>query len=786
MKLTNQRARKFVEGAQICLCTPLEGSSAAMHSSMLSSLSFVSSRFIVISCFAVLLLRCMCDCCQRIFYFLSICLSRFLMMNTVAHIKLNYSRLSVEDKVKIRDVGRPLPSLPGLRQTLKIKDRPESYRKFNSEYYKKVDWLCGCEVSNKLFCFICLLCCNNRNESWVKDGIGDLAHLAKKIEKHEVSISHKNAAVDLRILGRRNIMQVLDSAYRLSLMQKNETVKKNRYILSRIIECIKFCGIFEVALRGHDEREDSLNPGVFRGLVNFSSELDGVLKRHLQDATVFRGTSKEIQNDILDCMLTVCHLEIKAELEQCQFVSVIADETTDISAKFQMSIVFRYILADGRPVERFWSFVEPTGHDAVSLATCVKKELTNAGIDAKKLICQSYDGANVMRGQEGGVHALIKKEFPLAHYVHCYVHQLSLIMKQAVSQNKLVRIFFADLNEIPAFFSHSSQRVAVLDEIVGRRVPRGSATRWNFHSRTVQVVHEHLDSLIECFEKVEAESIQTSTIAQARGLCLRCEQPDFRFWLEIFYKIMPHVDILYNQLQKRSVDPLKAMSDIREFEIAIKTVRESVDAIAASPNFEMMASRKRFREDALSSKQVAAKEVCDTIILQVRERFQFVGHLTATNLLDMTKFATYNKCFPQDHFDQCCEIFPFFEKEKLKTDLLVLYSRTDFGSKGGAVPLLQFFIENNLCSVFSEVTKLLKLLITMPVTTSESERTFSTLKRIKTVLRNSMAEDRLVALAMLSIEKDLVRSVQDFNEKVIDIFASKKERRADFIYKSVH
>jgi len=38
-----------------------------------------------------------------------------------------------------------------------------------------------------------------------------------------------------------------------------------------------------------------------------------------------------------------------------------ADETTDVSAQFQLSIIFRYLLSDGTPVERFWGFFNPTG-----------------------------------------------------------------------------------------------------------------------------------------------------------------------------------------------------------------------------------------------------------------------------------------------------------------------------------------------------------------------------------------------------------------------------------------
>ena len=96
--------------------------------------------------------------------------------------------------------------------------------------------------------------------------------------------------------------------------------------------------------------------------------------------------------------------------------------------------------------------------------------------------------------------------------------------------------------------------------------------------------------------------------------------------------------------------------------------------------------------------------------------------------------------------------------------------------------LYQFFMENNLQSTFTGTVSLLRILITTPMTKAESERCFSTLKRIKTFLRNTMSQDRLNALAMLSMEKKLVRDIPDFNNKVIERFATQKERRAKFLY----
>lgn len=48
-----------------------------------------------------------------------------------------------------------------------------------------------------------------------------------------------------------------------------------------------------------------------------------------------------------------------------------------------------------------------------------------------------------------------------------------------------------------------------------------------------------------------------------------------------------------------------------------------------------------------------------------------------------------------------------------------------------------------------------------------------------------MSEDRLTALAMLSIEKKMINSISNFNEKVNDVFSAKKKKRIELNYKNV-
>jgi hypothetical protein len=77
--------------------------------------------------------------------------------------------------------------------------------------------------------------------------------------------------------------------------------------------------------------------------------------------------------------------------------------------------------------------------------------------------------------------------------------------------------------------------------------------------------------------------------------------------------------------------------------------------------------------------------------------------------------------------------------------------------------------------IFPTVHKLLHILATLPVTTASSERSFSTLRRLKTYLRNTTGEERLNGLAMLQIHRDIPVDPEAVLQKL-----SEKSRRLDF------
>ena len=174
---------------------------------------------------------------------------------------------------------------------------------------------------------------------------------------------------------------------------------------------------------------------------------------------------------------------------------------------------------------------------------------------------------------------------------------------------------------------------------------------------------------------------------------------------------------------------------------------------------------------------------CDVILQQCRKRFSFTNHLEAKKLLCLSYVSTFNINFPEDSLAKCTAVYPMLDGVKLRTELCVLYSRQDMHRRSGLVQLLALLNSGSLCSTFSEVVKLIKILITTLMTTAEAECKFSTVKRIKIFLRSTMTTERLSALAMISIKNKMIPGITDFNKSAIDRFARAKSRRMEFIFK---
>ena len=694
--------------------------------------------------------------------------------------------LSYEEKRLILDHGRPTPNMD------LSKENKRCTRKFNSKLYEDIPWLCGNLSNRKLYCWPCVLF-SKENSVWntITRGYDDLNNLHTSISRHEQSRAHLNAFIDFKTFGKTRIDLVLNKQKSDAISRHNEEVSNNREILKRLIRITCFLGMQELAFRGHKEGENAENRGNYIELAYCMGEFDEKLQKHLKTATVFKGTSSAIQNGIIESISAVILEKIKNELNECMYVAILLDETSDVSCFSQLSTVLRYVNKHGDVCERFIKFNDVSNDRCASaIADLSLAQLRELGC-LEKLVAQSYDGAAVMGSDLNGVQAKIREDVPEAIFIHCYAHKLNLVLSQAVSVIRECNDFFSVLGSLSSFFSSSTKRTSMLDSIVGKRFPKLAPTRWNYSSRLVETVKENKEDIIDLLKSIleSPRKFDERTKNSARGLLAALDTFDFHFLLEVFSSFFPLTEFLFSVLQTKSMDIVYCLFMVESTMQKIKQIRdakfEEIWTFVTENYGEPVCKRKQ----TLSPKEKYSQEfheIFDSILLQLEARFGSMEKLEFIELLDCNKFKKYDVNFPVKAFESLKKSYSvFFEFSRLRSELSVLYSHEQFAKKNVA-ELLKHMLESDLHIGLPEIYKLMNLVMTIPITTASVERSFSALKRIKSYLRSSQSEERLSNLSLISIErhflKDLMADREKFYGLVIEEFC-KKTRRVEFLFK---
>jgi hypothetical protein len=112
-------------------------------------------------------------------------------------------------------------------------------------------------------------------------------------------------------------------------------VKKNRLLLTYLMDVTLLLGKQELAFRGHDETGISVNQGNFRKIFQCLIKCNVELAEHASKfSNIFTGQSKTIQNELIFCVSQYLK-EFIYDISNAHFFSVIADDTTDITEHSQ-------------------------------------------------------------------------------------------------------------------------------------------------------------------------------------------------------------------------------------------------------------------------------------------------------------------------------------------------------------------------------------------------------------------------------------------------------------------
>ena len=163
----------------------------------------------------------------------------------------------------------------------------------------------------------------------------------------------------------------------------------------------------------------------------------------------------------------------------------------------------------------------------------------------------------------------------------------------------------------------------------------------------------------------------------------------------------------------------------------------------------------------------------DTLIQEIKSRFE-----TTTKVNNMFSFIWDSSVDSNDIKAQ--ELSKYYPKdlrdEQFVDEVRHLSNiRETLIGKVNSLELLNKIFEKGLQNFFPQKCIALRIFISISVSVSQGERSFSKLALVKNCLRSTMGQDRLSALAMLSLERDLARKLN--YDSIIDSFASRRARR---------
>lgn len=711
---------------------------------------------------------------------------------------------TLQDQVSIVRRGRPCPTMD-----VAVSGKGRTYtRRFHFTCYKTYDWICGSQTFHKLYCWPCLLFSNSR-EIWV-EGLSHLNGFSKSAKSHAVAENHLENVLILHSFSKIGVEEGSNATLN-DVTSHNQMVKKNREILTTLIDVTVFLVKQDLPFRGPDD--NSLNRGNYIETLNLLKTKESFLSDQFENEVSV--TSVDIQNDLICAISDVVSEDIMAEVAKSDFVAVLMD-VINTECRSQLSIVLRFFHQEKNCIqERFVGLSDITDLSKDDLLDFVFKTVKQYKLD-QKLIALTYDGTAVtsllqknVKEVYSGVHSLL-------------VLEVNSLFAQCLRGMTISKLFFSTLNGIATFPSNSCKRPALSEHIM-RNDPNFVPTKSSFTSRLIAIVETHRETIWEFFNSIREDS---SGKWSGPEKCTAHGYTEFLcsfgavFLLNLFSPLFSKSEVLFDFSQTEKVGMTTYLDRVKDFQHFLKSERHGfrhcVDCktkhigrdftesdrcdncqyggfqlvwektVSSIGIPEPSSKRSPYHLPAEQRYRLQYFSIIDNLILQMANLFSSLEPLTFFDILNPTKSATPRASgFSEYDFDNLRRLYPdIFDWTGLRNELSVIYRNPLFNGKTPH-QLAEFLQTENLHVAFKQAFRLAKLILTIPVMTASVEERFAAVNRVQSYLKSFEDETDLSSLAMLSLNKELLVSpnrTEDLPQKVIAKFCS-QTKRSEFIYK---
>jgi len=703
-------------------------------------------------------------------------------------------------------------------------------RKCQREWLLKNPTIAYSKTHDGLFCLACVLFPvparhgKNANiliseplNNW-KKAIEALTNHSR-LEYHRISEAKFHAFTETKKDPTRRIDFSMSAA-------RSQLIEKNRMIMKSVIKCIELCGRMEWALRGHRDNGlltayEDFTQGNFKTLLKFRIDSgDSVLKEHFESCSkTAQYCSKTIQNDVLNCIAkfiqTVIVDEIKAQPIGPKY-GLQADEVTDISNKEQMGIVVRYT-KDCESVERLLAYSDCDSIAGAALSNNLIETLTGLGLSPADCRAQTYDGAANMSGEVNGCAAKFREVAPNAPYYHCINHDLNLAISKAADVVE-INCMLNTITEVGIFFKYSPKRqnyfheqvmqynCTAVHKIPVEKVKLLCATRWSERHTSLFDFDVLIKPLATCLSKIvnkddADKKWDTKTITDANGLLCRMSTSAFVVSFQTAKYLFGFTSSLATSLQGTTQDIVRAYKDVGMVLDMFKDIRENCDN-----RFEKLFGSKIASMADMVDVEISIPRRCKKQTLRGNveadnpqtywRRTIFVPYLDRLVTQLSSRFTSFQKdavislnLIPENVRmidDTITEsIIQKFHAEvpqpQSLSQELEMWQRVWIRQPHASSSLPKTVTETlrtEYIKGFPNICYILHTLLLIPVSAASVERSHSALKLVKTKLRSTMLEDRMNALVLLAVHKDIILNY----DTIVNDFANKFPRRMLLIH----
>ncbi|WVZ98513.1 hypothetical protein U9M48_043943 [Paspalum notatum var. saurae] len=352
--------------------------------------------------------------------------------------------------------------------------------------------------------------------------------------------------------------------------------------LTVILALVRFLLLQALAFCGHDESRTSSNKRNFLELTDWLKMRDECVKNLLDNAPENNLlTSPYVQKDMCEACAKQTTKAILDDIGDKNF-SILVDESRDASIKEQMAVVLSGTKGSkGHVIEIFLGVEHVPDTTSAALKAALDAMLLGHGLSIHNVRGQGYDGASNTRGEFHGLQRLVLDENPYAFYIHCFAHQLQLVVVSVAKCCCSVTDFFNYTTLIVNTVNASCKRHDQLaqkhhenvvrglenDEIFSERgknqetnLARPEDTRWGSHHKTLCRLQLMWQAVLEVLENICDDGPTSATKTCAAGLLKHMESFEFVLIMHLMIKLLGKTNDLSQCLQKKNTNIVRAVS----------------------------------------------------------------------------------------------------------------------------------------------------------------------------------------------------------------------------------